>query len=98
MKWKIQPQEQGGTYHFSGNSFLTRGIQALLEEDEIKAIYLEVQALVEENNGIDYLVVYIHEDTQQKLFFIDQLNQEMIESGGHPPEHHYCTLLLAEEY
>lgn len=98
MKWKRQPQEQSGTYCFSGKFLVTSGIQNLLTSDEIRAIYFEVQKLVKEQNGIDYLVVYVYEETGQKLFFIDQLNKEMIDSGGYKPEHNHCTLLKAEEY
>lgn len=98
MKWKRQPQEQSGTYFFSGKFLVTKGIQSLLTDDEIKAIYIEVQQLVRENSGIDYLVVFVNEYTGQKLFFIDQLNKEMIESGEFLAEYNYSTLLLAEEY
>lgn len=98
MKWKQQPQEQEGSYFFSGKFLVTGGVQSLLTDDEIAAIYVEVQNLVKENSGIDYLVVFIHEDTEQKLFFIDQLNKKMIESGEFLKEFNYCTLLLANEY
>jgi hypothetical protein len=97
-KWIRQPQEQSGTYFFSGKFLVTSGVQSLLNDNEIRAIYFDVQKLVKQYEGIDYLVVYIHEDTQQKLFFIDQLNKEMIASGEFLPEYNYCTLLLAEEY
>ena len=98
MKWKRQQQEQDGTYFFSGKFLVTRGVKSLLSDEEIKTIYVQVQNLVKVQNGIDYLVVYFHEETQQKLFFIDQLNKEMIESGEFLPKYNYCTLLLAEEY
>lgn len=97
-KWKRKPQERGGTYYFSGTFLVTKGIQAELVPEEIKQIYLEIQRLVKEKLGLDYLQVYVHEDSEQKLFFIDQLNQEMIASGGYLPEYNYCTLMLAEEY
>lgn len=98
MKWKRQPQEQSGTYFFSGKFLVTNGVQNLLTPEEIRTIYFEVKELVKEQNGIDYLVVYVHEETTQKLFFIDQLNKEMIDSGSYQPEHNHCTLLKAEEY
>jgi len=97
MKWQIQPQEQEGTYYFSGSFLVTNGVKAKLTAEEIRAIYLLIQKLVREQNGIDYLIVF--KDGQgDKLFFIDQLNQAMIASGDHPPEHNYCTLMLASEY
>ena len=98
QKWKRKPQEQGGSYFFSGKFLVTSGVENILTPTEILNIYLDVQQLVKEKNGIDYLIVYIHEDTGQKLFFIDQLNKEMIESGEFLPEYNYCTLLLASEY
>ncbi|MEO1263825.1 MAG: hypothetical protein AAFZ15_33780 [Bacteroidota bacterium] len=98
MKWKRQPQEQEGTYYFSGKFLVTSGVQALLKPHEITAIYLEIQNLVKEKSGLDYLQVYVHEESGQKLFFIDQLNKEMITSGDYLQEYNYCTLLLAEEY
>lgn len=98
MKWKMKPQEQEGTYFFSGKFLVTTGIQVELSNEEIFAIYSAIQELAKEKNGIDYLAVFIHEDSGQKLFFIDQLNKQMIESGGYQAEHNYCTLLLAEEY
>ena len=61
-------------------------------------IYWTIRYLAQQDNGIDYLIVLEHEETGQKLFFIDQINDQMKESGGHPKEHDYCTLLLAEEY
>jgi len=98
MKWIRKPQEQDGTYQFSGQFVVTAGIQALLTPEEILAIYNDCKSMVTESDGIDYLLVYVHQDTYQKLFFIDQLNKEMIATGGYAKEHNYCTLLLAEEY
>lgn len=98
MKWKRKPQEKDGTYMFCGQFLATSGVAALLTQGDIQSIYNETQSLVDEHNGLDYLQVYVNEETNGKLFFIDQLNQEMIASGGHRKEDNYCTLLLAEEY
>ena len=97
-KWVRQPQEQEGDYWFSGKFLVTNGIENLLTPEEILAIYLEIQKLVKAENGLDYLQVYVHSETGQKLFFIDQLSKEMIASGDFLPEYNHCTLLLAEEY
>ena len=97
VKWIRQPQEQEGNYYFSGTFYVTRGIQELLSQEEILAIYQEVQKLVKENGGLDYLQVYVAEG-EEKLFFIDQLSKEMIESGDYKEEYNYCTLLLSSEY
>lgn len=98
MKWKAKPQEQNGTYRFSGKFLVTNGVMSSLTRQEIEAIYFEIQKLVKEHNGIDYLMVYVHENTGQKLFFSDQLNDEMIASGEFLAEYNYCTLMLASEW
>ncbi len=95
--WTRHPQERDGEYFFSGKFVVTKHVLLELTQQEIMSIYHEIQRLVEENNGLDYLQVYTDEK-ERKLFFIDQLNQEMLESGDHPKEHHYCTLLFAYEY
>ena len=96
LKWKLQAQEQNGNYRFSGRFVVTKGIADLLSEAEIMLLFWQVKYLVEQKDGADYLAVFIHEDTGQKLFLIDQLSEEM--KPDHPKEHDYCTLLLAQEY
>lgn len=96
--WVRQPQEQEGTYHFSGSFFVTAGVRALLTEDEIFRIYAEIQYHVVQENGLDYLQVFVRESDGRKLFFMDQLSQEMVESGQYRPEDNHCVLMLAEEW
>lgn len=98
MKWKLKEQEREGSYYFSGTFFITRGVSVKLTDPEIATIYLLVEKLVKEKDGLDYLQVFVHENTKIKLFFIDQLSKEMIESGQYAPEYNYCTLMLASEY
>ncbi len=97
-KWIRQPQEVKGSYYFSGTFYATRGINNLLSKVEIMAIYFDIKSLVNEKDGIDYLQVYIHKETTQKIFCIDQLNKEMIASGSFKSEDNHWTILLAEEY
>jgi len=96
--WIRKPQECSGSYMFSGKLFTSSGVSSLLSEAELNAIVADVKAFVKENDGMDYLIVYEHLDTKQKLFFIDQLNREMIASGEYKPEYNHATLILAEEY
>lgn len=96
--WVRQPQEKEGTYHFSGSFFTTSGVQALLSQDEIFRIYTEIQYHTVQENGLDYLQIFVRESDGQKLYFIDQLNQQMVESGEYQAEDNYCVLMLAEEY
>ncbi len=97
MDWIRQPQECGGTYRFSGSFVITRRVDEEIPQIEILAIYQDVRQQVVEHDGIDYLVVY-RNSSGQKLFFIDQLNAEMIASGEFKPKYNYCTLMFAEDY
>ena len=54
-KWTRKPQEKNGTYFFSGQFLVTSGVQSLLEPQEIKDIYFEIQGLAKEQSGLDYL-------------------------------------------
>lgn len=96
-QWIRKPQEQHGNYFFTGNFYVTKGVVQELTIAEIAAIYLDVQKYVQEHNGADYLFVYTGTDGR-KLFFIDNLNREMMESGFYGPEDNYCTLMFAHEY
>lgn len=97
-KWVRVPQERVGSYMFAGQLYLSNGAQKLLTQEEINWIVSDVKAFVSLESGIDYLVVYEHQETTQKLFFIDQLNTEMIESGQFKPDDNRATLILASEY
>ena len=95
--WERKPQEQEGNYHFSGKFLVTRGVNEALSQEEILAIYQEIKQLVEEKEGLDYLQIFVNEKGD-KLFFIDQLNKQMIESGDFAAEHNYRTLMFSSEY
>lgn len=96
--WVRQPQETEGTYMFAGKMYLTSGVERLITQDVILEICNDVKQFAKEQNGIDYLVVYKHRETDQKLFFIDQITKEQAASGDFQKAQHYCTLLLASEY
>jgi hypothetical protein len=97
MHWTHNPQEQEGTYLFSGTFYVTDLVSSQLTPIEISTIYLCMQVFVRENGGADYLQVFENEKGA-KLFFIDQLSREMIQSGDYEPEHNHCTLLFSSEY
>ena len=92
-----KPQETEGSYFFSGRLFITQGVEQALTIEEIYAVYWDVMAFVQQENGIDYLQVYQFEDGRV-VWLIDQLNKEMIESGDYEEEDNHCTMLLPEEY
>lgn len=95
--WTRKPQETKGTYQFTGQLVVTASVSAALKKVEIIGIYYDILKFVEEQGGVDYLQVYTDEKGR-KLFFIDQLDKTMIESGDHDTEDNYCTLLFAHEY
>lgn len=95
--WKRKPQERDGSYLFSGQFYSTRGVASELSMDEILFIYQDVRAFAKQKCGIDYLQVYTDE-SGRKLFFIDQLSREMIDSGEYRDEDNHCTLMFASEY
>ena len=97
MTWTRKLQENPGKYFFSGKFYITQGVSESLSLEEITTICLDLQAFVKEQNGIDYLQVYECTDGR-KVWFIDQLDAEMIASGEFKPEDNHCTLLLPEEY
>lgn len=61
------------------------------------AILDEVRTMVKAQNGMDYLQVF-QNAAGRKIFLIDNLNREMIESGAFREQDNYCTLMFAEEY
>ena len=94
--WQLQPQEREGTYRFDGKFLVTKNVKEGLKKEIIARMYLLILQKVEEEDGLDYLQVFIHQETEEKLFFMDQINDEMKEE--HPPEHNYCTLMYSSEY
>jgi len=95
--WQRQQQERRGNYFFSGQFLATRGVATELTADEILHIYSDIKAFVNEQRGVDYLQVYLDENGR-KLFLIDQLSKDMIESGEYAPHDNHATLLWAHEY
>lgn len=98
--WTRKPQECEGDYHFNGLFLITQGIQAKLSPEEIATIYQEIQTLVTEQNGLDYLQVFENE-TGDKLFFIDSMAKSVMEKNKidpNDPDYNHCTLMFAHEY
>ena len=56
--WKRLPQECRGDYHFSGQAYMTRGVQDALSPEEIAFIVADLHAFVQQEIGADYLQVY----------------------------------------
>ncbi len=95
---EYQLQEIEGSYHFNGSFYITASVQESLTPEEILEIYQFVQDLVVQHNGIDYLQTFYHVEQDCKLFFIDQLNTKMLESGQYSISDNYSTLMLSSDY
>lgn len=91
-----QIQEVNGNYMFNGDFFITKTVFKRLPVEVIQQIRLFTQEMIIQHRGIDYIQVFTYKN--QKLFFIDQLNVEMLKSNGYEKEDNYCTLLFANEY
>ena len=72
-----------------------------IPNDEIIWIISDLKEFIQKEQGIDYLVVYIHSDGR-KIFCIDQLSKSMMENDLYSKEeiekYNYWTMLFAEEY
>lgn len=97
MLWIRKPQETEGTHYFSRTLLVTPAVLQHFSPADIIAIYLDIKQFVEENNGADYLQIYIN-DLGDKLYLIDQLNREMVESGIYKEEDNYSVLMFSHEY
>jgi hypothetical protein len=95
--WTRRPQEQEGKYQFAGTFYVTQGVLSALTQEEISAIYHEIQALIKQVGGIDYFQVY-ENNVGDKLYFIDQCDADMIADVSFNKEYNYCTLLFSYEY
>lgn len=99
LGWVRKSQEcPDNDYWFDGVLLITQGVQGTLSKLEIYLIVTDMMYHAFKNNGADYLAVYINEEKDLKLFFIDQVTRKELADGTHPEEHHYATLMLAEEY
>lgn len=96
LEYKLQQCE--GNYLFNGTFYITQNVNNLLSKEEIIEIYKFTQDLVKQHNSIDYLQVFYHIEHNCKLFFIDQLDKDIIESKQFDKDANYCTLLLASDY
>lgn len=90
--------EQEGNYFFEGAYYLSRGVIDNIPKKEIAEIFYFTKKLVKQHNGIDYLQTFYSIDQDCKLFFIDNLSKQMIESGNYSQSDNYATLILSNEY
>jgi len=79
---KLLPQEQEGSYQFSGKFVPTRNAIEKFGEPIIFAAYTMLQEEVKRKGGLDYLQVF--DIDGEKLWFIDDVS--------------HVTCLLPEDY
>ena len=97
-KWTRRPQEvENDNYFFSGRAHMTRAVAEEVPMEEVLLIIADLKAFVENENGVDYLQVYVS-DNGQKIFCIDQLSKSMKESGDYSSEDDVWTVMFAEDY
>ena len=96
LEYKLQESE--GDYYFNGTFYVTENANNCLTLEEITEIYTFTQDLVKQHKGIDYLQSFYSVEQDCKLFFIDNLNKQMIESNHYGKSDNYCTLMLASDY
>ena len=98
--WSLQPQEQEGSYFFSGKIFMTSGIQFELDLLEISDIISTIKYKVQKEVGLDYLQVFKKQNSKRKIFVIDNLNKEMKQNKDQEflNSNDYFTIMFAEEY
>ena len=72
MKWKRQPPEhESGEWFFDGDSLATAAVTNAIPNAELAQIANELSKLAIESGGLDYLQIYVHEETNVKLWVID---------------------------
>ncbi|TXF82496.1 hypothetical protein FUA23_21800 [Neolewinella aurantiaca] len=97
--WEPQPQEVAGTYRFDGRFVATATVINDLGNDVVRALYFIAQRLVQEDDGIDYILAFKHRETGKVVWMIDQLNDDMktSESKEWVEEYNTCTLCYPSE-
>ena len=94
----LPPEHETGNHYFSGKIVITTEVNKTLTMVEIANIVHYVRELAKANNGVDCLQVFQNKESEQKLFFINQLDKDAIESGRYGEEDDYATLLYSHEY
>ena len=97
--WEPQPQETGGTYRFDGRFHCTTTVDSDLGRETVLKIYQITQQLVNEHDGIDYILAFKHRETGEVVWMIDQLNDAMkaSESAEWVTEYNTCILCYPSE-
>ncbi|WP_367914592.1 hypothetical protein [Leadbetterella sp. DM7] len=98
-KWIRKAQECEGTYLFKGKMLVSREVHETIPLEEILQIFSDTRKAVTELGGLDYLQVFENENGT-KLYFIDSVNKETLESGEFDPDdfnYNNCVLCYPHE-
>lgn len=102
MTWKRRPPECTGDYTFSGQLFISREVLTTVPLEEIRAIVDELRDHIARFGPVDYLQVWENSETDQAIYWIDQISETMKEDGSYTPaqirEYDYSTILFSHEY
>lgn len=96
-QWVLQPQTQEGNYWFSGLFHISTGVRELLSEEEIFWVYMEVQGLAVECQGLHFHQVFKRASDGMELCFTAYLSKAQVDSGLFSLVDNYCRLRLASE-
>jgi len=96
IEYKLQEEE--GSYLFDGLFVITKGINEILTKEEILEIYTFTRELVKQHEGIDYLQVFYHIESDSELLFINQVSDLKANTPRDAFNVRSCTLMFAYEY
>jgi len=97
--WKPQPRETTGTYRFNGKFHAATTVDNDLGRETLLEIYRITVCLDKKNYGIVYILAFKDRKTDEVVWMIDQLNDEMkaSESSEWVEEYNTCTLCYPHE-
>lgn len=102
MLWERRAEDIAGDYTFAGQVFVTQGVLNRLASDELEAIIQDLRRALIQHGKLDYLQVYVHRETGEKIWWIDNLSDTRRNSGvlssDQLRDYDYSTLLLPDEY
>jgi hypothetical protein len=83
-KWEHLPQEQEGNYMFSGRWLMSSEVSEKLHGIEIQHIINDVSRAVKEQNGIDWLQIFVNKEGV-KVYAICSVDRDQLGSGEFDP-------------
>jgi hypothetical protein len=93
--WQRLPQEQSGKYFFSGKIInINWSVTADIQLPETLILFSILRKMAEKANGLHAVQAFVHsKDSSKKLYFVDNLSNDMIASGKFKEDENYCTVM-----